>query len=146
MNHTVPSSRHSSSARSARSESVHLRHSDTPTPRYILKRGHGFWHLTFAGQDAVFRHEQGAFYVAHLLLNPPEEPIHGLVLALRINSLHKRPTKVAEVVDPLTGEAIAPGADARVGELGLALEEAESAAALRRKQLELEAIIDDEET
>src|SRR5262245_58750560 len=36
------------------------------------------WHLTFNGQDAQFKHEQCAFYVAWLLLNPPTEPIHGL--------------------------------------------------------------------
>jgi hypothetical protein len=120
--------------------------STTAQPRYSLRKGHGFWQLILAGQEAFFKHEQGAYYVKHLLLSPPPQPIHGLALALKINSLHKRPQAAAEVTSPLTGKTITPGDDARVDELALALEEAESARALRRTQLQLEAIVDNEDT
>src|SRR6266851_1322948 len=66
-----------------------LHHSTTPirAPHYALRKGFGFWELTFDGQSAVFKHEQGAFYVAYLLANPPPEPIHGLALALKIRAI-----------------------------------------------------------
>jgi hypothetical protein len=36
--------------------------------RYALRRGLGFWELTFEGRQAIFKHELGALYVACLLL------------------------------------------------------------------------------
>src|ERR1035437_10044355 len=51
--------------------------------RYALRRGLGFWELTFEGQQAIFKHELGALYVACLLLDPPREPIHAVALALK---------------------------------------------------------------
>ena len=50
--------------------------------RFALRRGLGFWELTFEGQRAVFKHDQGTLYVACLLLDPPQEPIHSVALAL----------------------------------------------------------------
>src|SRR5439155_18586979 len=67
-----------------------LHHSTIPTPRYSLRKDLGFWQLCFQGRQAIFKHEEGAFYVAYLLLNPPEEPIHALDLATRIDALHRR--------------------------------------------------------
>src|SRR5947209_16860703 len=55
-----------------------------PATQYSLRKDLGFWHLTFASQTAIFKHEQGALYVAYLLLNPPTEPIHALELTMRI--------------------------------------------------------------
>ena len=49
---------------------------------YALRRGLGFWELTFEGRQAIFKHEQGALYVACLLLDPPPEPMHAVALAL----------------------------------------------------------------
>ncbi len=46
--------------------------------QYALRRGLGFWELTFEGRQAVFKHELGALYVACLLLDPPPEPIHAV--------------------------------------------------------------------
>jgi hypothetical protein len=51
--------------------------------QYALRRGVGFWELTFAGRQAIFKHELGALYVACLLLDPPPEPIHAVALALK---------------------------------------------------------------
>src|SRR5258706_233325 len=58
-------------------------------PAYGIRKHISFWAVDFKGQTAVFDHEQGAFYVAYLLLNPPSEPIHGL--ALEVNPLPSAP-------------------------------------------------------
>jgi hypothetical protein len=55
--------------------------------QYALRRGLGFWELTFEGKQAIFKHEQGALYVACLLLDPPSEPIHALALALKAKEM-----------------------------------------------------------
>ena len=56
-------------------------------PRYVLRRGLGFWELAFEGRQAVFKHELGALYVACLLLEPPREPIHAVALALKATEM-----------------------------------------------------------
>jgi hypothetical protein len=56
--------------------------------QYTLRRGLGFWQLTFQDQQAIFKHELGALYVACLLLDPPREPIHAVALALNLH-LHE---------------------------------------------------------
>ena len=53
-----------------------------------MDRGLGFWELTFAGQQAIFKDEQGALYVACLLLDPPPEPIHAVALALKARKMN----------------------------------------------------------
>jgi hypothetical protein len=63
-------------------------HSKHDQPRYALRKGLGCWGLTFDGKSAVLMHEQGIYYVAYLLMNPAEEPIHGLALALKIKALY----------------------------------------------------------
>src|SRR5207253_689512 len=57
---------------------------------YAITKHTSWWHLTFNGQKAVFDHEQGAFYVAYLLLNPPSEPIHGMALELKANAYFRQ--------------------------------------------------------
>jgi hypothetical protein len=64
-----------------------------PTPQYALRRGVGYWAVAFEGREAMFKHELGALYVAHLLLNPPLEPIHAVALALKAR---ERAGQVAE--------------------------------------------------
>jgi hypothetical protein len=51
--------------------------------QYALCRGVAYWALVFQSQEAIFKHELGALYVAHLLLDPPSEPIHAVALALK---------------------------------------------------------------
>src|ERR1051326_1781573 len=100
-----------------------------PPPRYALRRDLGFWHLTFDYKNAILKHEQGIFYVAWLLHNPPEEPIHGVALALEVRALHGKPIDEAQIVQ----------------QRAMGLDDAETFRALRQKQKELEAILDDRE-
>jgi hypothetical protein len=119
----------------------------SPTkPRYALRKGLGMWQVTYDGEEAVIKHEQGMYYVAYLMLNPPAEPIHGLALYLRTNAMFGKRSGVAEMLDPDTGRPVPVDLDAVVQERALGIDDAHAAAALRRKLLELEAIIDDPET
>jgi len=101
--------------------------SDAPAPKYALRRDLGFWHLTFSHQPAILKHEQGIFYVAWLLHNPPEEPIHGVALALEVRALYGKPVDEAQIVQ----------------QRAMGLDDAETFRALRQKQKELETILDD---
>ena len=96
--------------------------------KYAVDRGLGFWELTFAGQQAIFKHEQGALYVACLLLDPPPEPIHAVALALKARKLNGQ----------------APGEAELIQERNLGLDDAEAVRNLRRKQRALETVLDDE--
>ena len=96
--------------------------------RYALRRGLGFWELTFEGRRAVFKHEQGALYVGCLLLDPPAEPIYAVALALKARKLSGQAPEEAELIQ----------------ERNLGLDDAEAVRKLRRKQRELEAVLDDE--
>lgn len=116
-----------------------------PTPQYALRKDLGFWQLTFAGRHAIFKHEQGAYYVACLLLNPPAEPIHGMALALKTAALYGEPVAPTQVLDPATGQPLILDSDATFQQRSLGLEKAETAGALRRQQLRLEAILDDKD-
>jgi len=53
-------------------------------PRYRLQNGGGIWKIIFEGRAAEWKDEKGLHYVAYLLKNPPEEPIHGVKLAARV--------------------------------------------------------------
>jgi hypothetical protein len=96
--------------------------------RCALRRELGFWELTFQGQSAIFKHERGALYVACLLLDPPPEPLHAVALALKARSMAGQVAGDAELVH----------------ERSLGLDEAEGVRNLRRRQHELEALMDDE--
>jgi|SRR5947209_10110053 len=124
------------------------RKSKIKNPQYSIRKHIAFWSLTFNGQEACFDHEQGAYYVAYLLLNPPEEPIHGMALEIKSMAYFGKPARgagMAEIVDPRTGRPVVLANDAIFQERNLGLDDAEAAAALREKQLELEAILDDED-
>ena len=95
---------------------------------FRLRRGHGFWQLTFTGQDAVLKHEQGLAYIAWLLLNPPEEPIHAVALALNARKMCGEPVDPAELIQ----------------QRSLGLDDAESLGFLRQHEEKLHAIVDDE--
>jgi hypothetical protein len=99
------------------------------TPKYALRKGLGFWEVTFARRSAVIKHEQGAYYVAYLLLNPPAEPIHGMALALKTANLYGEPVAPIQIVDPATGQPLILDADAAFQQRSLGLEEAEAAGA-----------------
>jgi len=96
-------------------------------PQYVLCRGLGGWEVTFAGRRAAFRHEEGVPYVAWLLLHPPRKPIHALALALEARTLCGQTAGAAEISR----------------QRYLELDEAETVRSLRRREHELEAVLDD---
>ena len=85
--------------------------------------------MTFEGRHATFQHEPGAPYVARLLLHPPPKPIHALALALDARTLFGPTPTAAEVIQQRL----------------LGLEEAGTVRSLRRRERELEAVLDDDE-
>ena len=95
--------------------------------RYALRRGLGFWELTFEGRQAIFKHEMGALYVACLLLDPPSEPIHAVALALKAKEMGGQ----------------APGLAVAVQQRSMGLEDAAAVRALWRRQGALEAVLED---
>jgi hypothetical protein len=113
-------------------------------PQFALRKGLGFWEVIFKGQRGFFKHEQGATYVAYLLLNPPKEPIHALDLCTRL-AYPKRggSSGIAELVDPETGKVVPLEAHARIQERNLGLEDAETMRTVLRTQNQLEAVLED---
>jgi len=93
--------------------------------QYALRRGLGFWELTFEGRHAIFKHELGALYVGCLLLDPPREPIHAVALALKVRDG--------------AGQAAAEPVQQR----SLGLDDAAAARALWRKQHELQRVLEE---
>ena len=112
---------------------------------YALSKGFGFWQLTFAGESAVFKHEQGALYVGYLLTHAPAKPIHGLALVLEIKARYGRANDSSEVADPTLGRLTPVGHNAILQQRSLGLDDAEALRNLHRKQQELEALLEDEE-
>ena len=97
--------------------------------KFSLTKGLGVWELTHGHDRVILKHEIGLAYVAYLM-DHPNEPIHGLALALKVCALRNgQPADSAELIQ----------------ERALALDDAEAARRLYRKQLELEAIVDDED-
>ena len=95
--------------------------------QYALGRDPVSWHLTFGGRTAFFKHEPGALYVAHLLLNPPREPLHAVALALKARENSTQPP--------------APDEDFEQRSMGLA--DAAAVRALWRRQREPERVLED---
>ena len=113
------------------------------TPRYLLRKGLDAWDLIFNGPPAVLKHEQGVSYIAYLLLNPPAEPVHAVDLI----------ANVGETVSPdpssgsLRGSGLVSPVDkrSRIQERALSLDDLSTLRALRRKEQELEAILDNDD-
>lgn len=110
---------------------------------YILERGLGFWQLTFEGQEAVVRHEQGLVYVAYLLTHPEESPIHGALLSAKADS-RRSPTVVTGSHLVPVGGAGGVAAEAKVQERNLGLDERERALGWLERCRELRAIVENE--
>src|SRR6266436_3250793 len=90
-------------------------------PRYALRKGLGVWHLTFDWREAEIRHERGMLSTGYLLLNPPPEPLHALDLLAKVPEIYRK-------------------------QLGIALDDAETMRSLLRRERELEAILDSDES
>jgi hypothetical protein len=114
-----------------------------PNPRYALHKGLGFWEVFFQGKRGFFKHEQGAYYVAHLLLNPPEEPIHGLALTIAVAAIRGRPIAPLQIIDPVTGQTVRLDGDGTFQQRSMGFEAIDAAWALRKTQVALETILDD---
>jgi hypothetical protein len=115
-------------------------------PRYALRKGLGVWHLIFDGKEADIRHEKGIFYVAWLLYNPPEHPIHALDLMAKVPEIYRQQLGLPALVDQTTGQAVALESHARLQERSLALDDREAMRRLYRKEKQLEAILDSDAT
>ena len=102
------------------------------------------WSLIFDYQQAQLLHERGIFYVAWLLLNPPDRPLHALELIAKIPEFYRRQTSLPRLADPVTGQAVAPNTFTRLQEIGLAIEDARTLRAIQRLEQKLEAILDSE--
>ena len=96
---------------------------------YTLRRGLGFWELTFEGRQAIFKQELGALYVACLLLDPPPEPIHAVALALKAREFG--------------GQALGPAE--LVQQRSMGLDDAAAVRVLWRRQRALERVLTDEQ-
>jgi hypothetical protein len=116
--------------------------STTPRPRYALVKGLGVWHLIFDGQEADIRHGKAIFYVAWLLYNPPEHPIHALDLIAKIPEIYRQQLGLPTIFDHTTGQPVPLERHARLQERSLALDDREALRRLYRKEKELETILD----
>jgi hypothetical protein len=127
----------------AMKKSNHQSRSANGKSTYSLRKGLGVWELTFKGRQALLKHEQGLLYVSWLLLNPPQQPIHGMALTLKVLT-HFRNVPVATTIPNATnGLPVTVPIDASLIEQNLRFDDIEAAAALRRKQLQLETILED---
>jgi hypothetical protein len=117
-----------------------------PSPPFSLRRDLGFWQLTFEGQFAIIKHERGILFVAYLLLNPPQHPVHAIDLIAKIPELYRQQLGLTEIVDPATGLPVQLEAGARLQERSLALDDAQSTRALLKKERELYVILDSTES
>lgn len=118
-----------------------------PPGKFCLRPNGNTWELIFEGERAILKHEQGLYYVAYLLKNPPEDPLHGMALALKAKrEIFEPGTCATLMLHPETGKTLPIPRDAMLEQFSLDLEEAEAAASLRKKQLQLEAIIDNDDT
>ena len=124
---TAPPAKHSE--QDMKTRPLTTDHSQRDQQQYALCRRLGFWEVTFEGRHATFQHESGAPYVARLLLHPPPKPIHALALALDARTLFRPTPTAAEVIQQRL----------------LGLEEAGTVRSLRRRERELEAVLDDDE-
>src|SRR3954468_13970282 len=98
-----------------------------PSPkRFSLRNDSGFWELTFAGYPAVLKQNPVLFYVAYLLSNPPSQPVSAPALASAVWAQFSNNRDFNRDLRWLTRH----------------FAEADAAKVLRKKQRQLEAIID----
>jgi hypothetical protein len=95
--------------------------------QYALWRGVDYWALVLAGEEAVFKHELGATYVAYLLREQAREPIHGVALALKAREMFAQAAEPGEILEEQTMD----------------LQEAAAVRGLWRRQRELERVLGD---
>jgi len=102
-------------------------HNRQDRSQFALRREANCWDVTFEGRQAAFKHELGALYVAYLLAEPPQEPLHAVALALKAREKLGQPGGPAEVLQ----------------QRAMGLEDAAAVRALWRRQRELERVVAD---
>lgn len=104
---------------------------------YSLRRDCGFWRLAFAGVPAILEEQTGLIYVATLLREPPDKPIHSLELVRRACACLPAPVIPGEPQS--TG---GNGLDPVLQQRNLGLDDVEQECALRLKKQELEELLE----
>jgi hypothetical protein len=125
------------------SSTLDFRPKTSGCPKFSIKKGLGFWELTFNGQQAILKHEQGLAYVAWLLAHPGEST-HAIDLATEIGATSGKHNGVMEITDPGTGERSALGRNARIQERAPSLDGAKVMRSVLRRQNELEALVEED--
>jgi hypothetical protein len=112
--------------------------------RYALRRRRGLWLVVFEGEEAQFKHEKGAEYVARLLTE--RGPFHALDLASKAGGGIVSPGSVKRANRSRTEASLREVLEAggTVQERSAALDEAEARKALMAQRRRLEAVTSDE--
>jgi hypothetical protein len=116
-----------------------------PVPLYRLRKHCGVWQLTFDGTEVPIKHQRGLLYISWLL-HHPFEPVHPLDLLTKIPEIYRRQLGLAEIHDSSTGRNVTLASHARLQERSLSLDDTQAMRALYKKQKELEAILDSDDT
>jgi hypothetical protein len=101
--------------------------------------------MTYNGELAIIRHERGMFYVAYLLLHPPDHPIHAIDLMAKIPEMYRKQLGLTHITDPATGKSLQLTSSARLQERSLALDDLQAMRAIYKRERELEAILDSDD-
>ena len=91
-------------------------------------------------------YEKGMLYVAWLLAHPPKEPIHAIDLVAKVPEIYRQQLGITRAVDERTGKTVEFQSGAMPQERSHALDQREAARRLYKKQQELEAILDNDDT
>jgi hypothetical protein len=103
-------------------------------PPYMIRKDLGFWTVRFEGQEFQVKHERGMFYIAYLLTNPPEQPIHAIDLMAKIPELYRKQLGLPQISNPHNGKTETLQSHARIQERSLALDDAESMRRILKKE------------
>ena len=103
----------------------------------------GVWQLTFAGEPAWLKHEQGILHTAYLLYHPAES-IHGVDLAARSYGCNAAPCPISSMPVADSNSPMLMERHARIQERSLALDDGRMVQIVRRREQELHAILEDD--
>jgi hypothetical protein len=70
---------------------------------YRLTKDYKVWRLVFHGEEVVLADERGIVLVDYLLKNPPDEPMHGSKLEVKVDGVPVVNGQVGGVVQEATG-------------------------------------------
>jgi hypothetical protein len=76
---------------------------------YRLIKDYKVWRLVYQGEEAVLADERAVALVNYLLKNPPEEPIHGTELEVKVDGAPVAGGQVGGVIQEATGAELNSG-------------------------------------